>query len=139
MSDSLSLNTELCKHFRKATTIMSRVTKKAMTNIKLSKHTKIQVYRAQHHDSLVQFCSKFWTLHAQQERKLDAFHKHRLRHILQITWQGKVTNNSILERARVPNMCTLCLSRDKYAGLGLWYKQTTVGSPWISSTDRALV
>ncbi|XP_063615657.1 uncharacterized protein LOC134788764 [Penaeus indicus] len=55
--------------------------------------------------------SESWTLRARQERKLIAFHMRCLCRILHITWQDKITNNSILERAGITSMYTLLKQR----------------------------
>ena len=85
---------------------MSSLTKRVWTNSKLTEHTKIQVYRACALSTLL-YCSESWTLRARQEKKLNAFHMRCLRCILHITWQDKVTNNNVLERAGIPSMYTL--------------------------------
>ena len=46
-----------------------------------------------------------------QERKLQVFHLRRLRRVLRVYWQDKVTNNEVLDRAGVPSMYTLLRQR----------------------------
>ncbi|XP_069194273.1 uncharacterized protein [Procambarus clarkii] len=89
ISDSLSLDTELNKRIGKASTTMSRLTKRVWANNKLTEHTKIQVYRACVLSTLL-YSSESWTLHTHQERQLNAYHMHCLRYILDITLQDKV-------------------------------------------------
>ena len=48
---------------------------------------------------------------SRQERKLNAFHMRSLRRILNITWQNKVPNSTVLERAGCTNMFTLLKQR----------------------------
>ena len=110
ISDSLTLDMEINKCIRKAATTMSSLTKRVWTNEKLTEHTKIQVYRACALSTLL-YGSKSWILQVRQEKKLNAFHMRCLRCILHITWQDKVTNNSILERAGIPSMYTLLKQR----------------------------
>lgn len=55
--------------------------------------------------------SESWTMCTPQERKLDVLHMHNLRHILNITWQDKVPNNTITERAGIPSMYTVLKQR----------------------------
>ncbi|XP_050707118.1 uncharacterized protein LOC126992423 [Eriocheir sinensis] len=52
-----------------------------------------------------------WTLRARQERKLNSLHMRCLRRILNITWQDKITNNTVLERAGMTSMFTLLKQR----------------------------
>ncbi|XP_050709394.1 uncharacterized protein LOC126994183 [Eriocheir sinensis] len=89
---------------------MSRLTKRVWSNNKLSEHTKIQVYRACVVSTLL-YGSESWTLRARQERKLNSLHMRCLRRILNITWQDKITNNTVLERAGMTSMFTLLKQR----------------------------
>ncbi|XP_060549441.1 uncharacterized protein LOC117675134 [Pantherophis guttatus] len=106
ISDTLSLDTELNKRIGKAATTFSRLTKRVWLNKKLTEHTKIQVYRACVLSTLL-YCSESWTLYARQERKLNTFHMCCPRRILSITWQDKVPNSAVLERAGISSMYTL--------------------------------
>lgn len=110
ISDSLSLDTELDKRIGKATTTMARLNKRVWTNGKLTEHTKVQVYKACVMSTLL-YGSEAWTLRAKHEHKLNAFHMRCLRRILNITWQDKVTNTSVLERAEIPAMYTTLKQR----------------------------
>ena len=110
ISDTLSLDAELNRRIGKAATTMSRLTKKTWNNCKLAVHTKIQIYRACVVSTLL-YGSESWTLRARQERKLNAFHMHSLRRILNITWQDKVPNNTVLQRAGCTSMFTLLKQR----------------------------
>ena len=96
ISDTFSLDVELDKGIRKAATMFSRLTKRVWLNKKVTAYTKIQVYRACVLSTLL-FCNESWTLCAWQERKLNTFHMHCLRHIFGITWQDKVPNRVVLE------------------------------------------
>eukprot|EP00745_Piridium_sociabile_P043277 TRINITY_DN8831_c0_g1_i1.p1 TRINITY_DN8831_c0_g1~~TRINITY_DN8831_c0_g1_i1.p1 ORF type:complete len:1016 (+),score=240.62 TRINITY_DN8831_c0_g1_i1:1061-4108(+) len=110
ITDSLSLDTELNKRIGKAATTMSRLTKRVWNNSKLKEHTKVQVYKACIVSTLL-YGSESWTLRARQERKLNSFHMRCLRRILNITWQDKVSNSTVLERAGTPSMFTLLKQR----------------------------
>ena len=110
ISDTLSLDAELNRRIGKAATTMTRLTKKSWNNSKLTVHTKIQIYRASVVSTLL-YGNESWTLRARQERKLNAFHMHSLRRILNITWQDKVPNNTVLERAGCTSMFTLLKQR----------------------------
>ena len=106
ISDTLSLDVELDKRIGKTATPFSRLTKRVWLNKKLKAYTKIQVYRACVLSTLL-YCSQSWTLHAQQERKLNMFHMRCLQCIFGITWQDKVPNRVVLERAGIFSMYTL--------------------------------
>ena len=66
ISDTLSLDAELNRRIGKAATTMTRLTKKAWKNSKLTVHTKIQIYRACVVSTLL-YGSQSWTLRARQE------------------------------------------------------------------------
>ena len=110
VSDTLSLDAELKRRIGKAATTMTRLTKKAWNNSKLTMHTKIQIYRACVVSTL-RYDSESWTLRVRQERKLNAFHMHSLRCILNIAWKDKIPNNTVLERAGCTSMFTLLKQR----------------------------
>ena len=50
-------------------------------------------------------------MHAHLEKRLNVFHKHCLRLILGITWQDKVTNKVVLEKAGIPSLYILLKQR----------------------------
>ena len=110
ISDSLSLDSELDKRIGKAATTMAKLNKRVWSNSKLTEHTKVQVYKACVVSTLL-YGSEAWTLRAKQEHKLNAFHMRCLRRILNITWQDRVTNISVLERADIFSMYSLLKQR----------------------------
>ena len=65
ISDTLSLDAELKRRIGKAATTMTRLTKKAWNNNKLTEHTKIQIYRACVVSTLL-YGSESWTLRVRQ-------------------------------------------------------------------------
>ena len=65
ISDSLALNMEINKRIGKAATTMSSITKRVWTNGKLTEHTKIQVYRACDHSTLL-YGNEVWPLRARR-------------------------------------------------------------------------
>ena len=50
-------------------------------------------------------------MRALQQKRLNVFHMHCLRRILGITWQDKVTNKVVLEKAGIPSLYTLLKQR----------------------------
>ena len=52
-----------------------------------------------------------WTMHAHQEKRLNVFHMRCLRRILGITWQDRMTNKVVLEKAGIPSLYTLLKQR----------------------------
>ena len=65
ISDTLSLDAELDRRVDKAATTMTRLTKKAWNNSKLTVHTKIQIYRACVVSTLL-YSGESWTVRARQ-------------------------------------------------------------------------
>ena len=89
---------------------LSRLTKRVWSNNRLTEHTKVNVYKACVISTLL-YGSESWTMCAHQERQLNVFHMCCLRCILGITWQDKVTNNAVLEKAGIPSLYTLLKQR----------------------------
>ena len=99
---------------------MSRLTNRVWTNNKLTQQTKVQVYRACVMSTLL-YGSESWTLHARHERKLNAFHMCSLIRIMNITWQDKVPNNTILKSAGIPTIYSILKQRRmRWAGSVMW-------------------
>ena len=73
---------------------------------KLSDHTKVNVYKACVISTLL-YGGESWTMHAHQEKRLNVFHMRCLGCILGITWQDKVTNKMVLEKAGITSLYTL--------------------------------
>ena len=110
VSDNLSLDAELDKRIGKATSTMARLTTRVWKNRKLTIKKKMAVYMACVVSTLL-YGSESWTTYARQERRLHVFHMRNLRRILGISWQDRVTNNEVLDRASVPSMYTLLRQR----------------------------
>ena len=62
-------------------------------------------------DSTLLYGSEAWTMRAHQEKRLNVFHMSCFRRILGITWQDKVTNKVVLEKAWIPSLYTLLKQR----------------------------
>jgi len=110
ITDNLSLDTEINKRIGKASTTLARLSQRVWNNSMLTLNTKIAVYRACVLSTLL-YASESWTLYASQEKRLSAFHMRCLRRILGITWSDHVTNNDVLERAKILSMTTLLRQR----------------------------
>ena len=110
ITDNLSIESELNKRIGKAAITLSRLTKRVWTNNKLSDHTKVNVYKACVISTLL-YGSESWTMRAHEEKRLNVFHMRCLRHILEITWQDKVTNKVVLVKAGIPSLYILLKQR----------------------------
>ena len=98
MTKNLSLDKEIDKHIGKAAVVMSKLSKRVWDNNQLTQNTKIKVYLACVLSTLL-YSRESWSTDARQENRLDNFHLRCLRRIMGITWQGKVPNTAVLEKA----------------------------------------
>ena len=73
ITDNLSIDIELNKPIKKATTTLSRLTKCVWSNNMLTEHTKVNVYKVCVISTLL-YGSESWTLRAHQEKRLNVFH-----------------------------------------------------------------
>ena len=80
-TDTLSLDTELNKRIGKASTTLSKLSKRVWENRHLTVPTKMSVYKACVISTLL-YGSESWTTFSSQERKLQVFHLRCLRRIL---------------------------------------------------------
>ena len=55
--------------------------------------------------------SESWTMHASHEKKLNSFYMRCLRRIFHISWQDRVTNNEVLDRAKTTSLLTILRQR----------------------------
>ena len=106
ITDNLSIDNERNNRIRKAALTLYSLTKRVWSNNKLSDHTKVNVYKACVIRTLL-YGSESWTMHAHQEKRLNVFHMHCLRRILGITWQDRVINKVVLEKAGILSLYTL--------------------------------
>ena len=98
------------KRIGKAATILSKLRKKVWENKQLRANSKVSVYKACVISTLMNG-SKSWTPCAAQERKLNVFDLRCLLQVLRLTWQNKVTNNEVLDKADIPSMYPLLHQR----------------------------
>ena len=105
-----SLDSEIGKRIGYAATNMSKLSQRVWENQKLTIPTKMAVYRACIISTLL-YGSESWTTYAAQEKCLNVFHLRCLRRILSISWQDRITNSAVLERAGIPSVFTLLRQR----------------------------
>ena len=116
VTDTLSLDSELNKRIGKASSAMSKLSKRVWENKNLSTRTKISVYQACVLSVLL-YGSESWSLYPVQEEKLNVFHQRCLRRILTISWKDHVPNCIVLKTANIPSMFAL-LSQRRMRWLG---------------------
>ena len=110
ISNTISLDTELTSRIGKASGVMSKLSKRVWTNKALTTHTKLRVYSACV-ISMLLYGAEAWTLYAKQEKRLNSFHLHCLRRILDITWQQQIPDTEVLEKAKIPSMFAILRQR----------------------------
>ena len=116
INDNLSLETEIDRRIGKANSIMAKLTQRVWENKALTVHTKCRVYQACVLSTLL-YGSEAWTIYSRQERRLNTFHMRCLKRLLKIEWQDHITNQQILERAKIPSLHAL-LSQRRLRWLG---------------------
>lgn len=116
ITSNLSLDAEIDRRIAKAAAVMSQLSKRVWGNKQLTLNTKLKVYQACVLSSLL-YGSESWTTYARQENRLESFHMRNLRRILDITWQDRVTNTGVLEKAGSLSMhLMLCQRRLRWLG-----------------------
>ena len=110
ISDSFSLVSELNKSMGKSATTFFQTDKESMVQQNADGTYQFPGLQACVVNTLL-YGSVSWTPRARQERKLNVFHLGYLPRIINITWQDRVSNNKILERAGTPSMYTLLKQR----------------------------
>ena len=116
ITSNLSLDAEIDKRIAKAAAVMAQLSKRVWGNNQLTLNTKLKVYQACVLSSLP-YGSESWTTYARQENRLESFHIRCLRRILGITWQDRVTNTAVLEKAGSLSMhLMLCQRRLRWLG-----------------------
>jgi len=110
VTSTTPLDTEIGKKIGHAATNMSKLSQHVWENQKLTTPTKMAVYRACI-ISMLLYGSESWTTYAAQEKCLNVFHLRCLQRILSISWQDRITNSAVLERAGIPSVYTLLRQR----------------------------
>ena len=116
IDSNLSPDAEINTRIATKGAVMSKLNRRVWQNNNLTQMTKLCVYQACALSTLV-YSSGAWTTYTTQEKKLNSFHLRCLRRILDISWQDKITNTEVLERASSFSMYTL-LSQRRLRRLG---------------------
>lgn len=95
--NDVSLDCEISSRIAKAAAAFGRLTKRLWNEHGVKVFTKVRVYHAAVITTLLYGCET-WTLYRRQVKLLENFHMRCLRQILHVTWQDKVSNNTVLER-----------------------------------------
>ena len=95
---------------------MAKLNKRVWQNINLTMNTGLKVYQACV-ASILLHGSETWTPCTRQEAKLNSFHLRCLKRILAITWQDRIPNTIVLEKAKCSSIHAL-LSQKRHRWLG---------------------
>ena len=96
-----SLDGEITARLSKASSSFGRLWNRVWRERGISHRTKLAVYRAVVLTSLLYGCET-WTTYRTHIKRLDRFHLHCLRRIMNISWEDRVTNQEVLRRAGMP-------------------------------------
>jgi len=116
LSSANSLDDELSSRLAKASSAFGRLTHRVWNERGLKLETKIAVYRAVVLSALL-YGSESWTVYRRQVKLLEQFHQRHLRRILNIRWQDRIPNVTVLQRAKLPSIETILLQTQlRWAG-----------------------
>jgi len=116
LSSANLLEDELSSCLAKASSAFGRLTQRVWNERGLKLDTKIAVYRAVVLSALL-YGSESWTVYRRQVKMLEQFHQRHLRRILNIRWQDRIPNVTVLQRAKLPSIETILLQTQlRWAG-----------------------
>ncbi|XP_063595256.1 uncharacterized protein LOC134772232 [Penaeus indicus] len=104
------------KRIKSAHAAYGYLARRVFNNHDLSIKTKVMVFRAVVLSTLLYACET-WTTYRRDLKKLESFQQAKLRRLLRIPWEQRVTNNEVLSRATLPSIETTILRhRLRWAG-----------------------
>ena len=116
LSSANSLDDELSSRLAKASSSFGRLTDRVWNERGLKLETKIAVYRAVVLSALLYGCES-WTVYRRQIKMLEQFHQRHLRRVLNIKWQDRISNVTVLQRTKLPSIETILLQTQlRWAG-----------------------
>jgi len=98
LSDSCSLDSEVERRIKAASSSFGRLTKLVFLNHNLAIPTKVAVYRAVCVSVMLYSCET-WTLYQRHIKAFEAFHIRSLQSILGIRWWQKIPHPELFEKA----------------------------------------
>ncbi|XP_068703707.1 uncharacterized protein [Montipora foliosa] len=104
-SSSNSLDKEISTRIAKASASYGRLQKRVWCDRALSIETKCAVYKAVVLSAFLYGCES-WTLYRGHIKLLDKFHQRCLRRIKNIKWFKQVTNDKVLQKAKMQSIDT---------------------------------
>ena len=104
-SRSTNVDTEVTNRIAKAISAFRRLKKSVWERRRISYRTKVKVYRAVVLTTLLYGCET-WSTYRRHEKQLHQFKLRCLHSILNISWQDKIPDSKVLERAQLPSIIT---------------------------------
>ena len=99
LSTKANIDAEVNHRISCASAAFGKLRKRVFENKDILVNTKILVYKAVILPTLL-YASESWTVYARHLKQLEKYHQRCLRRILQVTWEDKRTNTSILGEAK---------------------------------------
>ena len=109
-TNDCSLDKELSARIQSASVSFGRLRERLLNKHNIKLVTKCKVYRAIILSCLL-YSSEAYTLYRRHIQRLRHIHLRHLRAILGIKWSDRVTNNEVLQRADMPSIEAMLLSR----------------------------
>ncbi|XP_038077400.1 uncharacterized protein LOC119745248 [Patiria miniata] len=108
ISSDGSLDKEINARICKASQALGRLRSCVLKQHNIRQTTKLKVYKTVALTSLLYGCET-WTLYRRHIKQLERFHVRRLRSILGIRWQDRITNLEVLDRAETTSIKVMIL------------------------------
>ena len=109
-ANDCSLDKELSARIQSASAAFGRLRERLWNKHNIKLITKCKVYRAIILSCLL-YSSETYTLYRRHTQRLSHIQLRHLRAILGIRWSDRVTNNEVLQRADMPSIEAMLLSR----------------------------
>ena len=104
LSNDAQMDEDIKPRISKASGVYGRLHEKVWKPRGIKLNTKINVYRATVLTTVLYGAVRTWTCYRRHVKMLDSFHMRPLRYLMGIKWQDKITNNEVLQRARMDGM-----------------------------------
>ena len=103
LSNDAQMDEDIKARISKASSAYGRLQERVWKPHGIKLKTMIKVYRATVLTTLM-YGAEIWTCYRRHVKMLDSFHMQHLRYLMGIKWQDKITNNEVLQRAKMEDM-----------------------------------
>ncbi|XP_062822903.1 uncharacterized protein LOC134294934 [Anolis carolinensis] len=108
LSTKVNIDTEIQHHLSSASAAFFRMKQRVFDDQDMRRDTKVLVYKAIPLPTLLYACET-WAVYRRHTQLLEHFHQRCLRKILQISWEDRRTNVSMLEEAKTTSIEVMLL------------------------------